>query len=102
MDKKVTKADYIKDIRKYLNALNVRKGDSLELNKLVSHQKVTIGDKVLDNEIYVKKVSPDSISIEWYTNGKLCDYSGDYRYNDKNVNYGVVMNVASILYGYLN
>ena len=98
MDKKVTKREFVGEIRQHLASLNVKKGESLEMDVTVSHQKITCKDKVYITETRVKKVSHGRITIEWYTNGERKEYSGEYPYSDKNVSYGVVMNVAAILW----
>ena len=97
MDKVVTKSELVKEIRHHLNLLGVGNGERLELNKLVSTQKVIIGEEVWNLETIVKGISPRRIVIEWYKNGELRDWSGEYPYNHRNVDYGIVMQVALTL-----
>lgn len=102
MDKKVAKRELVNEIRQHLASINVKKGDSLKLDVTVSHQKITCKEKVYIIETRVKSISHNRITIEWYQNGERKDYSGEYPYSDKNVSYGVVMNVAAILWQKVN
>lgn len=97
MDKKITKRDFINEIRKQLAALGIGKCESMELNITVARQQVTCGGKTYQNETRVKSASRDGLVIEWYTDGKRKDTSGAYPYADKNVDYGTVMNVSHTL-----
>lgn len=97
MEKRITKQDFIKEIRQHLKALGVRKGERLEINEIVSRQRITIGEKVYNNEIRVKSVSSTGVFLEWYTNGERRDYSGEYPYNNVNVGYMTVFKISRIL-----
>ena len=97
MDKRTTKQDFIKEIRQHLKALGVRKGERLEINETVSRQRVTMGEKVYNNEIRVKSVTSSGVFLEWYTNGERRDYSGEYPYNNVNVDYMTAFNISRIL-----
>lgn len=97
MDKRVTKQDFIKEIRQHLKALGVRKGERLEINKTVARQRVTMGEKVYNNEIRVKSVTSTGAFLEWYTNGERRDYSGEYPYNNVNVDDMTAFNISRIL-----
>ena len=97
MDKRMTKQDFIKEIRQHLKALGVRKGERLEIHETVSRQRVTMGEKVYNNEIRVKSVTSTGAFLEWYTNGERRDYSGEYPYNNVNVDYMTAHNIACIL-----
>lgn len=63
MDKRITKQDFIKEIRQHLKALGVRKGERLEINETVSRQRVTMGEKVYNNEIRVKSVTSTGVFL---------------------------------------
>ena len=91
------KQDFVKEIRQHLKSLGVRQGERLEINETVSRQRVTMGEKTYNKEIRVKSVTSTDVFLEWYTNGEREDYSGEYPYNNVNVDYMVAHNIARIL-----
>ena len=93
----MNKRNFVREIRANLTALGVGKGERMELNETVSTQKITIGDRVINNEIRVKSVSNSGVFLEWYSNGVRQGYSGEYPYNNKNVDEMTAFNIARIL-----